>query len=66
MTSNKVKNAEKQNKHKKIILEDVPIQTECWKVQICILNDALMQIQIEKLDLLQQYIQYKQKENSTQ
>ena len=42
MTSTKVKNTEQQNKHTKTILKDAHTQTECWKVQICILNDALM------------------------
>ena len=41
MTSNKVLNAEQKNKHK--IMKDVHnAETDCWKEQICILNDALM------------------------
>ena len=41
MTSNKVINAEQKNKHK--IMKDVHIaETDCWKEQMCILNDALI------------------------
>ena len=41
MTSNKVLNAEQKNKHK--IMKDVHnAETDRWKEQICILNDALM------------------------
>ena len=41
MTSNKVINAEQKNKHE--IMKDIHIaETNCWKEQICILNDALM------------------------
>ena len=41
MTSSKVINAEQKNKLK--IMKDVHIaETDFWKEQICILNDALM------------------------
>ena len=41
MTCNKAINAEQKNKHK--IMKDVHIpETDCWKEQICIFNDALM------------------------
>ena len=41
MTSNKVINAEQKNKHK--IMKDIHIaETDCWKQQMRILDDALM------------------------
>ena len=41
MTSNNVISAEQKNKHK--TMKDVHIaETDCWKEQICILDDALM------------------------
>ena len=52
MTFSKLINAEQKNEHK--IMKDAHIaETDCWKEQICILNDALMsplQIQIRKLE----------------
>ena len=41
MTSNKVINAEQKYKHK--IMKDIHIaETDCWKQQMRILDDALM------------------------
>ena len=41
MTFSKLINAEQKSEHK--IMKDAHIaETDCWKEQICILNDALM------------------------